>query len=325
MRPPSTLPAFSAQQKAQAHELLATRVAFMMGRKLEEADWTRVYCEAKGIPYTGWSNLNIDVIHNGLGVEQKMVCYRDRPSVREACGTTRMHPAATRSIRVPALDTPALEAMRDILHQYAELIDARREQVRETNPEVEPDLRTGWLIWQESLREFLYFEERMVKPNPRHYYAEWEHRGPGGRRKPSTSLWIFERKTGKKRFSVTTSAGAKIQPYFDVPPPDDPNLCFFQVQGEYLAEGVVRIWLTEATARELRRLVGSLQTDALSAAILKASELQSPEHQGLVTDMQRATPIVVRSEAYAALQSMFPISVSDEHMVQMLVQRLSDG
>ena len=46
----------------------------MMGCKLEEEDWNRVYCEAKGIPHSGWSNLNIDVIHAGLGVEQKLLC-----------------------------------------------------------------------------------------------------------------------------------------------------------------------------------------------------------------------------------------------------------
>ena len=41
----------------------------MMGRKLEEGDWAEVYCRAKGLPNQGWSNLNIDVMHEGLGVE----------------------------------------------------------------------------------------------------------------------------------------------------------------------------------------------------------------------------------------------------------------
>ena len=44
----------------------------MMGRKFEEGDWADVYCTAKNIPNRGWSNLNIDVIYNGLGVEHKM-------------------------------------------------------------------------------------------------------------------------------------------------------------------------------------------------------------------------------------------------------------
>ncbi len=64
-----TLPAFTEQEYMQAHVLLATRVAYMMGRKLEEADWADVYCAAKRIPKQGWSNLEIDVVHENLGVE----------------------------------------------------------------------------------------------------------------------------------------------------------------------------------------------------------------------------------------------------------------
>ena len=52
----------------------------MMGRKFEEGDWAAVYCTAKNIPNRGWSNLNIDVIYNGLGVEHKMLRPNgDRP------------------------------------------------------------------------------------------------------------------------------------------------------------------------------------------------------------------------------------------------------
>lgn len=66
-----TLKAFSDEQFQAAKLHLATKVVHMMGRKLEEGDWNSVYCAAKGIPYTGWSNLNIDVNYQGLGVEQK--------------------------------------------------------------------------------------------------------------------------------------------------------------------------------------------------------------------------------------------------------------
>ena len=68
MHRPQTLAAFSPEEYQRAHRLLATRVAFMLGRKLEEGDWAEVYCAAKGIPYTGWSNLAIDVVYQGLGV-----------------------------------------------------------------------------------------------------------------------------------------------------------------------------------------------------------------------------------------------------------------
>jgi hypothetical protein len=57
------LEAFSAEEKARAHRLLAARVAHMGQRKFEEGDWADVYCGAKGIPTKGWSNLNIDVMH----------------------------------------------------------------------------------------------------------------------------------------------------------------------------------------------------------------------------------------------------------------------
>lgn len=62
MRHPRTLAAFTEKEKEAAHILLATQVAFMMGRKMEEADWSSVYCRAKGLPERGWSNLNIDVM-----------------------------------------------------------------------------------------------------------------------------------------------------------------------------------------------------------------------------------------------------------------------
>ena len=43
---------------------------------------------------------------------------------------------------------------------------------------------------------------------------------------------MYEKITKQKRYSVTTSAGIKIQPYFDVPPPNDQNLYYFRVQSE---------------------------------------------------------------------------------------------
>ena len=60
MKRPRVLPAFRKEELERDHVLLATRVAFMMGRKFEEGDWSYVYCKAKEIPEQGWSNLNID-------------------------------------------------------------------------------------------------------------------------------------------------------------------------------------------------------------------------------------------------------------------------
>ena len=265
MKRPATLPAFSEEERKKAHVLLGSLVASMMGRKLEENDWAEVYCRAKNIPLRGWSNLDIDVINGNLGVEHKMLKRKSNVDLTDFCGETLMHPAATRSIRVPPTNTEPESAMVDVLTQYAELIEARREKVREQSASNdEADMRTGWLLWQDSLRQFLYFEEEMLAPNPADYFAEWHSRRGGGTRKPSTNLWIYEKDTGKKRYSATTEAGAKIQPCFDVPPPNDPNLYLFTVIGEVIETGLVRVWITEATARELERLLGKLDVESVS-------------------------------------------------------------
>lgn len=316
-----TLPCFTPEQKDRAHILLAIRVAHMMGRKFEEGDWSYVYCRAKGIPETGWSNLNIDVTHDNLGVEHKMLCYRSDTTLAQAFGTTLMHPAATRSIRVPSLDSDPNDAMRDILGQYAELIRARRAKVEEQNTTgLVADMRTGWLLWQESLRQFLYFEEAMVEPDPSLFKAEWvERQSGGGIRKGSKNLWIFEKSTGRKRFSVTTSAGAKIQPYFDVPPPDDPNVYLFTVIGEQIAIGSIRVWLTAGTAKELERLVGSLDVDAVSEAVLSKVKNISDASRGVYVVEETGVCVTLREEAYRALVDALP-GVSDEHCFRLLLE-----
>lgn len=322
MRQPVTLAAFSPEERDEAHKLLATRVAFMMGRKFEEGDWAEVYCRAKKIPLKGWSNLQIDVMHESLGVEHKMLCYRSHADLTEACGQTFMHPSATRSIRVPSTDLDPNIAMRDVLGQYAKLIEIRCGKVQEqSSTKAEPDMRTGWLLWQESLRQFLYFEEEMLPPNPDDYTAEWVSSGGRGSRKESKNLWVYERETGRKRYSITTVAGAKIQPYFDVPPPTDPNLYLFTVIGETVSIGLVRIWLTEATARELQRLVGSLDTETISRTVIKTaaaiSELGTVEQ----AKTELAQAVILTAEAYDALRNVLP-GVSDEHSFQLLTQHL---
>lgn len=96
------LPVFTDEQSRRAKILLAAKVASMMGRKLEEGDWSEVYCKAECIPDTGWSNLHIDINFNGQVIEFKMLCIaqlRGRP-IKSVCGTTLKHPAATRSIRI---------------------------------------------------------------------------------------------------------------------------------------------------------------------------------------------------------------------------------
>ena len=321
MKKPHTLPAFTEEERKEAHRLLATRVAFMNRRKFEEGDWAEVYCRAKKIPLRGWSNLEIDVVHGSLGVEHKMLCYRSGVNLLDACGKTLMHPAATRSIRIPSTDADPNSVMHEVLSQYAQLIEARRQKIQEQSASrSQPDLRTGWLLWQESLRQFLYFEEAMLPPVPQAYEAKWVESG-GGSRKRSKNLWIYERKTGVKRYSITTQAGAKIQPYFDVPSPTDPNLYLFTVIGEALDTGHVRIWLTEATAREMERLIGALDTQTISQAILQQAEVAPRLARIEISQTEVAEAVLITTEAYQALQTVFP-GVNDDHSFRLLAQVL---
>lgn len=319
----TALQCFTPAERERAHELLAVRVAHMMGRKLEEADWSYVYCRAKGIEEGGWSNLNIDVMHENLGVEHKMLCYRSNASLAQAFGTTLMHPAATRSIRVPSLDSDPNEAMADILQQYRELIAARTLKVQQQNQSGRPvDMRTGWLLWQESLRQFLYFEEPMLVPATNTLYAEWVERvSEGSTRKGSKNLWVYEKGTGRKKYSITTSAGAKIQPYFDVPPPNDPNVYLFTVIGEQIIAGQVRVWLTSGTARELQRLVGSLDVDAVSDAVVTTVGQLEANEARLGAFEEAGVAVALREDAYAALTNALP-GVSDEHCFVLLLERM---
>lgn len=320
MKRPRILPAFSPEERDKAHRLLATRVAFMMGRKFEEGDWSYVYCAAKGIPERGWSNLSIDVMYRGLGIEHKMLGQPPDKPLKSVCGTRLMHPALTRAIRIPSKGD-ANAVMRDVLGQYARLVRARRKKVKDDAPGTQPDLRTGWLVWEKSLHEFLYFEEETLEPEPTDYTAEWRESG-GGNRKTSKNLWVYERETGHKRYSITTSAGPKIQPYFDVPPPGEPNLYIFRVQGEEISPGCVRLWVTESTAREIKSIIGDLTLDNLSVIIENAAAEPSDVAAMSLQAREQATPIEVTTESYGLLTATFPSAVSDEHMFRMLLTRL---
>lgn len=317
------LKAFSHEEAKKAKVFLATQVASMMGRKLEEGDWSRVYCQAKGIPQAGWSNLHIDVIYNGLGLEMKLlrVGQLDGRPLKSVCGTTLMHPAATRSIRIENIKLPANDVMRDVFAQYAELIQQRTAKVRESARSVRPDMRTGWLLWEDALTEFLYFEEAMAAPNPRYFYAEWHTTPARGARKASKSLWIYDRKTNQKRYSVTTSAGIKIQPYFDVPAPSDPNLYYFRVQSEAINADTICLWVASSTANALRQRLGSLDRDVVSSAVIEVVSRQSPSTATPVSSEELAVAIPLSIEAHARLVSAWE-AVSDEHRAQLLLKAL---
>ena len=319
----STLPVFTEAEAGRAKILLAAKVASMMGRKLEEGDWNEIYCKAKGIPNDGWSNLHIDVNHRGLGIEFKMLRIkrlRGRP-IKGVCGTTLIHPAATRSIRIDDLDLDANVVMKDVLDQYADLIEDRTRRVRQNNAEGRADMRLGWLLWEDELREFLYFEEAMSRPNPWDYHAEWNETGARGARKPSRSLWIYDKKTNMKRFSVTTKAGIKIQPYFDVPAPSDANLVYFCVQSEKLNDDTVVLWVAAATAERLERRLGSIDKESVSQAVFQAARKHRTDDRVAIDDLHAAVPIRMTNEAFELLSTHWE-AVNDEHRVQLLLKSL---
>ena len=313
--PVETLVAFSPEQREKARRLLAARVAYMGARKFEEGDWADIYCGAKDIPKAGWSNLNIDIMHGPLGVEHKMMSRPVDKSITAWCGTALMHPAATRALRIGSIDRDADEVMGEVFRQYGELIERRAEKIRQGGfPD--PDMRTGWLLWQVSLRQFLYFEERMKAPNPDQYYAVWNKRVGSGARLGSKNLWVYDRITKQKRFSVTTEAGIKLQPYFEVPPLDDPNLYVFVAQGEDAGGGMVRLWLTAATARELHALVGDLAAETVSTAILAAVPKTGAD--AVILESEEVVEVLVSDAAYLKLSTVFT-GPSDEHRVRAFI------
>lgn len=321
-----TVKAFTEEEAQRAKLFLATQVATMMGRKLEEGDWSLAYCDAKQIPQAGWSNLHIDVSHEGLGLEMKLLRVSSqlngRP-IKSVCGTSLMHPAATRSIRIDDVKANPNTVMEDVFRQYAELIETRTRKVRQDAPNRTPDMRIGWLLWEDNLAEFLYFEERMLAPEASQYYAEWNDTGVRGARKSSRSLWIYEKATNKKRYSVTTSAGIKIQPYFDVPAPSDPNLFYFRVQGEPVPgdPSTTWLWTAASTAAALKAKLGSLDKEKVTNAILAALAIAAEETDVEPSPMELAQPIPVATEAYLRWVSQWSAR-SDEHRAQLLLKSL---
>lgn len=160
----------------------------------------------------------------------------------------------------------------------------------------------------------------MQAPVASRYTAEWVESG-GGSRKGSRNLWIYERATGKKRFSVTTSAGAKIQPYFDVPPPTDPNLYIFTVIGEVILDGRIRCWLTRTTFQDLEQVLGQVNSLTVSQAIQQhLADLPAAEAGPVITE-ETAEELEISAEAYALITSRLP-GVNDDHCFQMFIRVL---
>jgi len=315
-----TLSAFNITELLKAKILLTARVAYMMGRKLEEADWAHVYCKARGLDSLGWSNLNADITVAGLSLEHKMMRCSESEAIKKHCGTRMMHPALTRRISLPDIADPD-EAMRIVIAQYQKVLDERHDKAAMISGDKPVELRSGWLLYDSSLTEFLYFEERTRNLNPKKHRAVWNERitkGEGGRR-GNRNLWIYD-ESDQKVWSVTGgSSGTKIQPYFKVPAANDKHLCYFRVQGEPLGAETVRVWVTESTAKNLRQILGELDMRSVTDAILNVSA--SDETLTAIEECEEIRELVIGQNAYTALKEKF-LGVSDEHCFQLLCKRL---
>jgi hypothetical protein len=150
-----------------------------------------------------------------------------------------------------------------------------------------------------------------------------EHHACQGRAQgQQESLDIYDKGTRQKRYSVTTSAGIKIQPYFDVPPPSDKNLYYFRVQSEPVNATTVRLWVSAATAHALKTKLGSLDSATVSTAILKAIKRVGEIAQPPAEDDGLAVAVDISKEAHMQLLAAWK-AVSDEHRGQLLLKALA--
>lgn len=156
------------------------------------------------------------------------------------------------------------------------------------------------------------------------FYAEWNETAARGARKSSRSLWIYEKDTGQKRYSVTTSAGIKIQPYFDVPAPSDANLYYFRVQSEPIDADTVQLWIASSTAMGLKRLLGSLTREKVSEAVLTLAQAGAHPITPADPEHDMAVPVPISIAAHTALIAMWDGAVSDEHRAQLLLKALAN-
>lgn len=81
------------------------------------------------------------------------------------------------------------------------------------------------------------------------------------------------------------------------------------------------MWVTGATARELRSLLGSLDAEALSSAVVTTIRKLVEGEVEPETDSGVAESLLMTKRAYEALSEHLE-AVSDEHLMQLLVKAL---
>jgi hypothetical protein len=264
---PKHLVAFDADQLLAVTAEVNRLARSLQGRKLEEGDWTSLYCRVKGARERTWSNMPFrDYLHNGVRVEFKLLANKSPAS---CIGKSLMHPAATRTINFDERER-ASDAMAKVFAQWGAAIDDFEQRVSQTSRTASADIRWGILLWAPDHSEFLYFEEKLEKPLVKDYEAHWHdgnHRG-----KPTRNLHIFERASGKKRFSCTLPRnGAKLQPYFDVPDIAHGAHIFRPEKGD-----VLPLFVKKSDADAIQKLFPDLESENAIEQLLEFWKKNNP-------------------------------------------------
>ncbi len=85
--------------------------------------------------------------------------------------------------------------------------------------------------------------------------------------------------------------------------------------------GQVRVWLTSSTVRELIRIIGSLDVDVISDAVIgTVGRLQVQDAKAEYFE-ESGQSVSLRDDAYTALVNALP-GVSDEHCFVLLLERM---
>ena len=146
----------------------------------------------------------------------------------------------------------------------------------------------------------------------------------------SAKIWLatrvvsmMGRKLEEGDWSYVYCKAKQIQPYFDVPPPSDPNLYYFKVQGEVVDQDNVLLWVSATTAKGLKDRLGSLEAKCIEDAILETAKNINTGTFNPHSE-EAAVALTISQKSYETLRGLGD-AVSDEHRAQLLLNALTDA
>lgn len=227
--------------------------------KIREEHWISIYRAAHGVvgnrpttkPMGDYYFQGKAIEFKVKGVSEPIKCQGEKLSHVITRVVEWNEKAAEEKSKIDVLKQ--LETHEDLLYSLAE-------NSADEVSGIEPVARYGVLLYNPTLEEFLYSEQDIEKLNPASFYAE-KHNG---------SLWIFERESKIKRFSITGHThGAKIQRYLDVPEVGKGSY-YFKVEND----GSKPIWLSPETYNTLSTMAGTRTADEFITALLEKEALR---------------------------------------------------